>query len=569
MRAEALRSQPNESLIEADEAIRVAVSPELAAVGFELVGRVYYDQQNDLWARRLFAFSELMSPALLVTFPDVLLWGAEAALWRGHFARSRASFERLRVLLSDREYGADVEFRLLGFDLLAEGGKDASSGSVIGRIEHLRTHYVSSHIAADVLTLDFCRTAEGLGARARRVEYERTRKAIGNARLDLREQALACLLDADLEEARANSQSKAQGQKPGGQQVRADAAAQAKLIQAFEEEFPDSPYAVLFKERQQVVGLGEAFGLLADNDCPRAMEFYEKNTKALLATQGNGAKPVAGLNWSATESQKLNRCIAAHNRIDLWDKLPGSIRGTGQPLRDAFFVWRKKQTSANLVKLQQALVAETGWTVFDDTQERIDSLDRSALDDAKFWRFLAVREVLAAEPQEPRDSFYDAPLEAVIKAEKAPQPPLGSSQMCLWAQQSLRVDGDALKSRLQSFSRSGWLERVSIKAGLTLGDPNLCQTRLAALVVGIVTSKPSQWSDDEILWPYIEKIGPLSRQDVAFDLAVRTFENSGEVSDRVFEVVSKIAKEGKEPDVRNTAKNWIRDHVLQQKRGVW
>ena len=62
MRAAALSRDAVPSIMQADEAVRKARSPSLAAIGFSLIADVYFDRHNDFWAKRLYGWSEIMDP---------------------------------------------------------------------------------------------------------------------------------------------------------------------------------------------------------------------------------------------------------------------------------------------------------------------------------------------------------------------------------------------------------------------------------------------------------------------------------------------------------------------------
>lgn len=166
--------------------------------------------------------------------------------------------------------------------------------------------------------------------------------------------------------------------------------------------------------------------------------------------------------------------------------------------------------------------------------------------------------------------FFDEPLQVVLTAASkgTNQIALGS-QLCSWAQKALRAPGQVGIKRMTSFASSPWLSGVSIKGGLSLGDPSLCLTRLTAKVLSRSAAAPSPWSDDSILWPFVEKIAVLPRADLALDLARRTFERTGEASDEVVGVFSRVAEQAQDSSLREQARVWLRQYVLRQPRKVW
>jgi hypothetical protein len=574
MRAAALFRQPVESLVHADVAARSASTPALSALAFELIGNVYFDSQNDQWARRVYAWSELMDPVLLEDFPDALLFGAESALWRGLLARSEGAFRGLRERLSDREYGADVELRLLQLALLS--GQDAEART---RLEYLRTHYArpeASHVAADVVTLDFCHSAPNLTERARRVDYELTKKTLAKARHSLREHAAACLLFADLLAAQEESLQRKPSEDLQAQrsQVGRDATRQLGLLKAFDQEFPESPFRVLFDAAERHLSLGQAFTLLAQRDCEKSLAFFTEHHGALLAKRASGQSAlVAGLSWGQTENEMVTRCAALLNRPEVFEVLRKSKSLLPHPLRDAFLA---AKTSKSVLGLRDALVADHGWPLFDGSRLALDRWTTADLESESFWAVFGSHEVLAAEPADPNETFFDRPFDASLSSNEAKVPVGGrateialQSQVCSWAQKALRAKGPPLQKRLERFARSLWLAEVSAKGGLTLGDPKKCQTRLTAVVLAHVSAVPSAWGDQHILRPFIEAMGPLPRADLSLAWALRTFERTGEVDEPVLEVMSLLAEKATDALVRQSARSWIKEHALRQKEDVW
>lgn len=566
MRAAAQSRDAVPSIMEADEAVRKARSPSLAGVGFALIADVFFDRHNDLWAKRIYAWSELMDPLQTESFPDSVLWGAEAALWRGHFGRSEIAFKGLRDSLSDPVFGADVDLRLLQFDLFNHAHVSAAT-----RMEYLRTHYSPTHVAADVIVLDFCANAASMTRRARAVEYERVGEAIKSARLELREQARACLLHADLrvaEEDSKNSKTSQAPKDPKGIRVANDAQRQAELIEAYRKDFPDSPYLALFQQRDDLLKLGPVFSQLEKNDCKQVLAFYTQNEEALWATSKLADQPVSGLKWTTAEMNKVIRCSAFENNVSLWERLRRRAGSDDDAIREATFLWRKSRTETQLIALRDVLVNQSGWKVFDEKQAALDSLSAATLADASFWVVLGVLEVLTNEPVSAESAFFDAPL-AAVTTERETASVLLNSQLCSWSQKAITSAKALSRQRLKMFLDSAWLESVTTKGSLKLGAPAACLTRLSAKMINRSSETPELETDQLVLWPYVEKIGPMLAPELAFALAKRSFERGGEASEAIVGVYSAIAKGAKDEALQRAAKSWLKVNVNKQRPGVW
>ncbi len=569
MRAAALSRDAVPSIMQADEAVRKARSPSLAAIGFSLIANVYFDRHNDFWAKRLYGWSELMDPAQIESFPDAVLWGAEAALWRGQFARSEAAFSGVREALSDPVYGADVDLRLLQMDLFNREKVPAAT-----RMERLRTHYSSTHVAADVIVLDFCANAPSLTRRARAVEYARVGEAIKSARLDLREQARACLLYSDLvvaEEDSKNQPKQDSSKEPkgsGGTRVANEAQRQTDLIESFRKDFPDSPYLVLFQRRDDLLKLGPVFSQLENNDCKQVLEFYTRNEEALWATSKLTDQPVSGLSWTTAHMNKVIRCSAFENNLGLWERLRRRGASDDDTVRDAVFRWRKSRAEPQLVTLRDTLAKQRGWKVFDEKQAVLDSISAASIDDSSFWAVIGVLEVLTNEPAAPESAFFDAPLAAVTAEKQASSFSL-NTQICSWSQKALTGSKQLVGERLKAFLSSDWLEAISIKGGLKLGAPEECLTRLTAKMISRASESPLPETDQQLLWPYVEKIGPMLAPELAFALAKRSFERGGVPSDEIVGVYSAIARDAKDEVLQRAAKSWLKANVNKERQGVW
>jgi len=574
MRAVALSRDAVPSILQADEAVRKARSPSLAAIGFSLIAEVYFDSHNDFWAKRLYGWSELMDPAQIESFPDAVLWGAEAALWRGQFARSETAFKGVREALSDPVYGADVDLRLLQLDLFKRETVTAAT-----RMEHLRTHYSTTHVAADVVVLDFCANAPSMTRRARAVEYARVGEAIKNSRLDLRQQARACQLHADLavaeEDSKARPKKESVNKEPAnkeskgnGSRVTSEAQRQADLIEAYRKDFPDSPYLVLFQRRDELLRLGPVFSQLENNDCKQVLEFYTRNEEALWATSKLTDQPVSGLSWASAEMNKVIRCSAFENNLGLWEKLRRRGASDDDVVRDAVFHWRKSRKEPQLIALRDTLTKKRGWKVFDEKQAVLDSISAAAIDDSSFWAVIGVLEVLTNEPAAPDSAFFDAPLAAVAAEKETSKFPV-TTQICSWSQKALSEGKQLVSQRLKSFLASAWLESISIKGGLKLGAPDDCLTRLTAKLISRASEFPISETDQQVLWPYVDKIGPMLAPELAFALAKRSFERGGVPSDEIVGVYSAIAKGAKDEALQRAAKSWLKANVNKERQGVW
>jgi hypothetical protein len=462
-----------------------------------------------------------------------------------------------------------VDLRLLQLDLFNREKVTAAT-----RMEHLRTHYSSTHVAADVIVLDFCANAPSMTRRARAVEYSRVDDAIKNARFDLREQARACLLHADLVVAEEDSKSQPkkdaskEAKGNGGTRVANEAQRQADLIKAYRKDFPDSPYLVLFQRRDELLKLSPVFSQLENNDCRQVLEFYTRNEEALWATSKLTDQPVSGLSWTTAQMNKVIRCSAFENNLGLWEKLRKRGASDDDSVRDAVFRWRKSRAEPQLVSLRNTLTKQRGWKIFDEKQAVLDSISAASIDDSSFWAVIGVLEVLTNEPASPESAFFDAPL-AAVTAEKQDSKFSLNTQICSWSQKALTGEKQLVGQRLKVFLSSAWLESVTIKGGLKLGAPDDCLARLTAKMISRASESPVAETDQQLLWPYVEKIGPMLEPELAFALAKRSFERAGVPSDEIVGVYSAIAKDAKDEVLQRAAKSWLKANVNKERQGVW
>lgn len=566
---------PIRTLRYADETIRHSQSRSLAALGFTVFGNVYYDLRNLEWARRSYAWAEMMDPGLLDVFPYSLFWGAEAAFWLGDVSTARQAFVSLRGKLSDRAFGPLVELRLLQLDLLDGVRKPSLSGaSAAERMTYLRTHYTFAPVHQDVLVLDFCWNARDYSVRLLAREHEQLVRALSDAPLALKEQAEACRLFAALELMRL---------EPGAQSgTGVDAAARRQLAQigAFRKEFPDSPYLQLIEKNVSLLELSPVLAHLDQNNCQAVIDFYQANEEALWKTAPPSAVlPVKGLRWTPQMMAQTIRCAAYLALDPLWKNLRKRAGGDQPRLQEQILALRELvkgtsvspvRLSAQVLQLRDLLLKDAGWPLFVRGVRQVDLATSALVGDDSFWSVLGLSDLVSVEPLlQASDSFYDGPL--IFGSENHDLP--RDSLVCTWAFKGL----DSRKTPLAVFQRrslvpfgaaSDWLNLVSDK-GKVPPDPVQCRTWLLRKALKEVTLAPFPAGDDQVLWPFLNHVGVQVEPELALDLARRTFDREPSEPDRVVEVFQDIADNIKEDVYRTAAQRWLKEYYGGARRSFW
>lgn len=566
---------PIRTLMYADETIRRSQSRYLAALGFNFFGNVYYDLRNLDWARRSYAWAEMMDPSLLDLFPYSLFWGAEAAFWLGDVSRARQAFESLRRKLSDRAFGPLVELRLLQLDLLEGVRKSAAPGaSAAERMTYLRTHYTFATVHQDVSVLDFCWSARGYSAQLLEKEHKILVRALSDAPLALKEQADACRLFAALEHMR---------QEPGAQSgTGVDAAAQRQLseIGAFRKEYPDSPYLQLIEKNISLLKLSPVFAHLDKNNCQAVIDFYQENEDSLWKTaSGSESLPVKGLRWTPQMMSQTIRCAAFLSLDPLWKNLRKRGKGDQPALQKHLLVMRQLTKSAGAssvglsaqaVQLRDLLLNEAGWSLFVKGVEQVDLATSALVGDDSFWYVLGLSDLVSAEPLlEAADPFYEKPILYVSKNPDLPR----DSLVCAWALKGLdsRTTPGAVfqrRSLVPFAAASDWLNLVTAK-GEARPESASCLTWILRKALKELTFAPFPAADDQVLWPYIFQQGALAEPELAMDLARRTFDRDRAEEERVVEVFQEIADNSKDQVYRRAAQRWLKEYYGGARRSFW
>jgi hypothetical protein len=567
---------PVRTLMYADETIRRSHSRSLAALGFVLFGNVYYDLRNLEWARRSYAWAELMDPFLLNEFPYALFWGAESAFWLGDLALSRRAFKDLRTKLSDRTFGPLVELRLLQLDLLGvKAGQ--SSAAAEQRMSYLRTHYSFAPVHQDVRVLDFCWNAKHYSSQLLQKEHAALLGGLKDAPLALREQAEACRLFAALELMKQDA-----GSLSG---VQLDAAARRQLaeIEMFRKEFKESPYLRLVDQKVSLLKLSSVFADLEQNNCRAVVEFYQENEKELRGIAGDeGDRPVAGLRWTKDQMAQTIRCAAFLSLDPLWGRIRKEGTNEYSQLQELLLQLRgmsadlrargKERLLQAATKLRDALLADSGWELFVNGVARADLASSALVGDPGFWPMLGFLELVEIEPRlDAADPFFEKPFRYALERVDLPKDAL----VCVWAYKALdsRVTPASVFQRrsLEPFQVvADWINVLdSSRGGEGERLGHSCRNGLVRKALKEVTIAPFPLGDSKVLWPYINHIGPLNEPEISMDLARRTFDRKEGDLERVVEVFQDIADNTKNDVYRSAAKRWLKEYNGGGRRTFW
>lgn len=548
---------PIHTLLFADETIRRSHSRSLAAIGFSMMGHVYFDVGNLEWALRNYAWAEALDPNLLRTFPDTLLWGAESAFWLGRYRMAKRSFEALRKVMSDREYGPFVHLRLLQLELLLGDLEEANS-----RIVQLKTHYKFSPVMKDVVVLDYCLNGRNLARKLEQRARERVRLALEDASLVIQEQAEACILFAELDHLQRTSRAK------DGKEQQEEARQQLSGIAKFREAFPKSPYLQLLRSRVKNLELADVYADLQLNRCENVLNFYRENEKALWEQAHLQEPPVRGMRWEAEDMRKVIRCAAFQRNYPLMRELQKRVEPEEQGVQQLFARSVTKPSSLHVEKLFQALVAEKGWGVFANLLQRVDLEQMAILDSGSFWRAISAAHVAEMEIGfSSQSGFYDKVLSAALERPRLSR----QSLHCAWARRAFELgeeDAELRKRRVQILMKSDWRKSLLTDAE---NAENLatCHHWLVRQAINNAIQFSSQWTDHNLLWPYFLEIGPTSDPAVAFALAKRVYFSFPEEREIVVDYLTELADLAESQDYRRAASSWLREHHFREKDRVW
>lgn len=497
-----------------NKAIEAAKSAKLRAAAFQIAGHIYFDFNNFDLARKNYAWAEAVSPEFIEEMPGSLFWGAEAAFWDGQYELSQKAFKKFTEVTGEKEFGPWARLRAaesthaLGDELTALEG-----------YEYIKGTYPNHAATKETKVRVYCRDVKMMGPVALAKAAGDIQEIVANTRDDVRSQARACLLEAQLS-ALEKSKNK-------------NAMEQHKLITTFEKDFPDSRYISIFAERKKNLKYAPLIetARVASN-CIDVISTYEKNKNQIKKLNNKFAKELA---WGDKENQNVLRCAALNENLKVWKPLQKIEKNKVQ---DALTVFASKKTAANAFKIYKSLPH------FE--KMKLIKVNESHLSSKTFWEQLAFERFsrFKIEGKE-RKKLTELLGQDVLRT---PEKILVAEVFCEWAL--------ATKISSKSWDKITTIEK-EWSALISEEDNVTCKNKLAKKLLSVSITSPSRLRDDRILLPYLEERGVEEASEEWLAYAQRLSRDKGSQNETVKEIFVKLNKQAGDEAVRKAAQVWL------------
>jgi hypothetical protein len=542
---------PQEILRSVDQGIRMAASPELAALGFLYAGNVYFDLHSFALARRTYAWCESVAESFSEKVPGCLLFGAEAAFWESNFGAAARGFEKFIKHAADKEYVPWAYFRLA---LIAhQKGRRVEAEQRYAEIMRL---YAAHATALESTVRNAC-----LQIASNDFSYEGKRKiaaelqsAVSLSRQDLKRQAETCALRVLLENASDDARNRSN--------LPDDAKVQLALLEKYEKDFPGSPFLPLFEQRAKDIKHAFVVNLVDNNECEALQAKYEAQSKELDSLGSKAKVFLPALEWGDSERKIVIRCAALSKNLKLWAKLGKTNIGQdgGVVQKRLYDFYNTKQSSRAAVSLAKSIDSVADMEQWVKASREVTAAGRGYVRSSDFWLGLSLGALLRFDVSKPSSQTRELRQVLLRGIQKAPASLWGNDILCSMAMPELSRFSVAFWDDLAKSKKTAeWLELLKKGTSVPKDNKERCLMQVSKALWASTGTKPSQFRDSHIVLPYLEERGFAEVSDEWLAYAQRLEKREGPTKN-VRLVYERLSKEGSSDTIRKMTQLWLENH---------